>query len=114
MKRKQSLLFGAVAFLILILVSGFWLYNWVLGETESASEPISAPTLAVENPAAATQPVASPPLQISSQRLLCQPRHKLRKTTTQQVRLQQYMRSARMDRKRALPFMNSCAVPPRM
>lgn len=54
MKIKSLLTIGIVA-LVLAVTGGFWLYNWVLGDTESASELITAPTLAVAEPYLATQ-----------------------------------------------------------
>lgn len=54
MKIKSLLTIGIVA-LVLAVTGGFWLYNWVLGDTESASELITAPTLAVAQPELATQ-----------------------------------------------------------
>jgi polyisoprenoid-binding protein YceI len=40
-----------------LVAGGIWLYDWVLGETEQASGPISAPTLALPT---ATEEVAEP------------------------------------------------------
>jgi polyisoprenoid-binding protein YceI len=44
--NSRNLIIGLVLVVVLV-AGGIWLYNWVLGETEGASGPISAPTLAL-------------------------------------------------------------------
>jgi len=51
--KKPSFIIGSIAFILIVIVGGFWLYNLVLGESEAASEPIAAPILVAEKPAAA-------------------------------------------------------------
>lgn len=46
---------GALGLVLIFLAAGIWLYNWVLGDTKTASEPITAPTLALEIPPTSTQ-----------------------------------------------------------
>lgn len=57
---NQKTIWIAVAALLVLVLGGLGLYNWVLGEPEAASAPIVAPTLAVTEAAAAgaapTQP----------------------------------------------------------
>ncbi len=44
---KRGLLIGMVGLAVVIAIGGgVWLYDWVLGATQSASGPLSAPTLA--------------------------------------------------------------------
>ncbi len=68
--RNRWLILGITA--AIIIVSGIWLYNWVLGDTLEASAPISALPVETEAPAAteaiaavtaapaATEPAAAP------------------------------------------------------
>lgn len=46
MKTRTLLIAGLIV--LLLLAGGFWLYDWVLGETEAASSPIEAVPLEVD------------------------------------------------------------------
>jgi polyisoprenoid-binding protein YceI len=56
MKTKIWIIAGGVI-IVVGLAAGFWLYNWVLGDTQAASGPISAIPLEVN----ATKTMAAPP-----------------------------------------------------
>jgi polyisoprenoid-binding protein YceI len=60
MKRNTLLILLVVA--VLAVAGGFWLYDWVLGDTQSASQPISAVPLEVATsaPGAETSPTTAP------------------------------------------------------
>lgn len=59
MTRNRAL--AAVVALLLVVGLGAWLYSQVLGDTEAASEPITAIPLATQAPAAAEAPAAEAP-----------------------------------------------------
>jgi len=61
---NRNLIIG-IGFLVIIILGGVWLYNWVLGETEAASGPISAPTLELD--ATLTEPQAAIPTVATSE-----------------------------------------------
>jgi polyisoprenoid-binding protein YceI len=55
------MIIAAVVLVVVALAGGIWLYDLVLGETEVASAPISAPTLeVVANATSAPAPTAAP------------------------------------------------------
>ncbi len=54
--NQRVLVIAAIVAGVLIVAGGLFAYNAVLGETEAASGPITAPTLAVEAAAATTVP----------------------------------------------------------
>ncbi len=59
--KSRNLIIGLILAIALI-AGGIWLYNWVLGETEAASGPISAPTLALPtNTEAVDEPTEAAP-----------------------------------------------------
>lgn len=55
---NRKILIGALGLVLIFLATGLWLYNWVLGDTQAASEPITAPTIVVEVTKSNPQPVA--------------------------------------------------------
>jgi len=57
MKNRNWIIAGVVI-VVIALAAGFWLYDWVLGDTQAASEPISAIPLEVE----ATQTTVKTPV----------------------------------------------------
>jgi polyisoprenoid-binding protein YceI len=62
---KNATIIIAVVLVIVALAGGIWLYDFVLGETEAANAPVSAPTLEVaavptSTPAATTIPTEIP------------------------------------------------------
>jgi polyisoprenoid-binding protein YceI len=62
---KNVILIAAAALVVIALAGGIWLYDWVLGETQAASAPLSAPTLEVaasptSAPSATTPPTPAP------------------------------------------------------
>jgi len=59
---NRKLLVSAGVLILIVLVGGIWLYNWALGDTQAASGPISAPTLAIEAKAATPQPTVLEPV----------------------------------------------------
>lgn len=44
---KSVILIAAAVLVLVALAGGIWLYDWVLGETQAASAPVSAPTLEI-------------------------------------------------------------------
>jgi polyisoprenoid-binding protein YceI len=48
---RRNLVIGALVAVVILVVGGAWLYNWVLGDTEAASAEITAPTLALDTAA---------------------------------------------------------------
>ena len=59
--NNRNLIFGIIV-LVVVIIGGIWLYNWVLGDTEEASGPISAPTLALATPTeVVVDPTSAPP-----------------------------------------------------
>lgn len=65
--KQRTLIFGALIAVIVIGLGGFFLYDWVLGETEKASGPIEATPVSVEtNPPTAT-PTEFVPASITEQ-----------------------------------------------
>lgn len=52
---SNKVFIGALGLVLIFLAAGIWLYNWVLGDTKAASEPIAAPTLAINIPPTSTQ-----------------------------------------------------------
>jgi len=60
-KRKNQWVWLVILALI-VIVAGFWLYDWVLGDTEEASGPINATPVALETAVpTALPPTAIPP-----------------------------------------------------
>jgi polyisoprenoid-binding protein YceI len=58
---SRNLIIGLVLVAVLV-AGGIWLYDWVLGETEEASGPISAPTLVLPTPTeVVVEPTEVPP-----------------------------------------------------
>jgi polyisoprenoid-binding protein YceI len=59
---KAVMIIAGVVLVIVALAGGIWLYDFVLGETEAASAPISAPTLeiATSAPTATAAPTLAP------------------------------------------------------
>ena len=62
---KTIMIIAAFVLVVIALAGGIWLYDFVLGETEAASAPVSAPTLeiiasATSAPAGTTAPTAGP------------------------------------------------------
>ncbi len=55
MKRKNQWVWLVILALI-VIVAGFWLYDWVLGDTEEASGPINATPVALETAAPGARP----------------------------------------------------------
>jgi polyisoprenoid-binding protein YceI len=62
MNKTLMLITGAVL-VIIALAGGIWLYNFVLGTTEAASAPISAPTLEIVASSTMAATPTSPPTQ---------------------------------------------------
>ena len=60
--KQRNLIIGAVVLVVVLIVSGIWLYDWVLGDTQEATESISAVPLELEPTAAPveTEAMASP------------------------------------------------------
>ena len=48
---RRNLVIGALVVIVILVIGGVWLYDWVLGDTEAASGQVSAPTLALETAA---------------------------------------------------------------
>lgn len=44
---KIVMIIAALGLIVFALAGGIWLYDWVLGDTESASAPVSAPSLEI-------------------------------------------------------------------
>lgn len=60
---KSVILIAAAILVLVALAGGIWLYDWVLGETQAASAPISAPALEITASAAnAPTPTSAPTL----------------------------------------------------
>lgn len=59
--NRNVLIVAAILVAVLILAGGFVIYNAVLGETEAASGPVTAPTLAVAAATSTAVPVAAQP-----------------------------------------------------
>jgi polyisoprenoid-binding protein YceI len=57
--KRQTLIIG-IGILIVLVGGGFWLYNWVLGDTLPASGPIQATPLSVDSPLSTGSNPASP------------------------------------------------------
>ena len=57
---KKNLIISGLGLTLIILAAGIWLYNWALGDTKTASEPISAPTLAIETMRSTDTPGITP------------------------------------------------------
>lgn len=62
---KTVMIIAALGLVVIALAGGIWLYDFVLGETEAASAPVSAPTLemavtATTAPTATSAPTAAP------------------------------------------------------
>lgn len=75
---------GALGLVFLFLAAGIWLYNWVLGDTMAASEPIAAPTIAINANPISTQvmPTQAPkPLEITSATAVIDPKQALQNNT---------------------------------
>lgn len=60
---NNKLILGALGLVFIFLAAGIWLYNWVLGDTQTASAPISAPTLVVESSSSNATSIQTQPLQ---------------------------------------------------
>lgn len=60
---KSVILIAAAVLVLVALAGGIWLYDWVLGETQAASAPVSAPTLEIAASAtSAPTPTRAPTL----------------------------------------------------
>ena len=55
---KTIVLIAGIVLVVLALAGGIWLYDFVLGDTEVASAPVSAPTLEIAA-SATTAPTAT-------------------------------------------------------
>ena len=62
--QRRNLIVGGIIMVLIIVVGGIWLNNWVLGDTAEASEPISAPTLALSTATEVMdEPTEAPPVE---------------------------------------------------
>lgn len=62
---NNKLILGALGLVFIFLAAGIWLYNWVLGDTQAASSPISAPAIVVESSSSNDASIQTQPLQQS-------------------------------------------------
>ena len=62
---NNKLILGALGLVFIFLAAGIWLYNWVLGDTQAASSPISAPAIVVESSSSNAASIQTQPLQQS-------------------------------------------------
>lgn len=56
---KIVMIIAALGLVVIALAGGIWLYDWVLGDTEAASAPVSAPALEIAA-SATSAPTAAP------------------------------------------------------
>ena len=62
--NRTVMLIAAVVLVVMALAGGIWLYDFVLGETEAASAPVSAPTLAIAASATSLPTTTTAPTQV--------------------------------------------------
>ena len=58
--KQRYWIIGAIVLLVVVIISGVWLYDWVLGDTQKASEPISALPIELEPTTTSVEPTVAP------------------------------------------------------
>lgn len=64
--NRKTIWIGVILLALIAIAGGFWLYDWVLGETEAASGPLEATPVALET-AAPTAPAPTVSLPTATQ-----------------------------------------------